>query len=127
MKCFQHQAEEASALCHVCGRALCMACVAEMPNMVVCQSRCESRAVTMNALIAQNVTYSDSVKSLMSQVKLLLSFMSAALFLITATTISLGRIGFIVAIFLSGAFIFLTHLQAKKINFSLSKNDRGIQ
>ena len=54
MRCFTHQDAEAIGVCHVCGRAVCRACVRAEVLSLTCSDACAARQRTMTALIDFN-------------------------------------------------------------------------
>ncbi len=44
MNCFNHQDKPAVGLCQSCGKGLCEACLAELPNGLACKGSCEKQA-----------------------------------------------------------------------------------
>ena len=54
MHCFTHQDAEAIGVCHVCGRAVCRACVHAEVLSLTCSDTCAARQRTMTALIDFN-------------------------------------------------------------------------
>jgi len=54
MKCFNHDALEAVAVCKNCGKALCRSCTAEVGRVIACANNCEQEVKALNDLIARN-------------------------------------------------------------------------
>ena len=50
MKCFNHHASEAVAICKNCHKALCEPCATDVGNGIACRNGCEQRVLAMNAL-----------------------------------------------------------------------------
>jgi hypothetical protein len=56
MKCFNHHADDAVAICKNCNKALCQVCVADVGNGVACVGQCEEEVRALNELIRRNRT-----------------------------------------------------------------------
>jgi hypothetical protein len=56
MKCFNHAAVDAVAVCKGCGRALCRECVVEVGRSCSCRNRCEADVATHNDLVERGRT-----------------------------------------------------------------------
>src|SRR5690348_13649686 len=54
MKCFTHRDSDAIAICRSCGRALCVACIAEVGRSCACKGRCESDVERFNEMLSRD-------------------------------------------------------------------------
>ena len=54
MKCFNHHADDAVAICKSCGKALCPQCAVALPNGIACKNSCEDRVNMLNQMIDNN-------------------------------------------------------------------------
>src|SRR4030095_10970083 len=55
MKCFNHAANDAVAICKSCGRGICRDCLIEVGTAMVCKERCESAVAGLNDLVSRNI------------------------------------------------------------------------
>jgi hypothetical protein len=58
MKCFNHDAADAVAICKNCSKALCRACAVDVGNGIACLNSCEREVIAVNELIQRNKTSS---------------------------------------------------------------------
>jgi hypothetical protein len=58
MKCFNHDASEAVAICKNCGKALCRTCAVDVGNGIACLNSCEQEVRSVNELVQRNKTSS---------------------------------------------------------------------
>jgi len=58
MKCFNHDAADAVAICKNCNKALCRACAVDVGNGIACLNSCEQEVRSVNELVQRNKTSS---------------------------------------------------------------------
>ena len=58
MKCYNHDAADAIAICKNCNKALCRACAVDVGNGIACRNSCEQEVIAVNELIQRNKTSS---------------------------------------------------------------------
>src|SRR6266481_5373907 len=58
MKCFNHDASDAVAICKNCNKALCHTCAVDVGNGVACVGDCEQEVRAINELVRRNQTAS---------------------------------------------------------------------
>ena len=58
MKCFNHDAADAVAICKNCNKALCRACAVDVGNGIACLNSCEQEVISVNEMIQRNKTSS---------------------------------------------------------------------
>lgn len=58
MRCFNHDAADAVAICKNCGKALCRACAVDVGNGIACPDGCEQEVRSLNELLQRNKTSS---------------------------------------------------------------------
>src|SRR6185503_8137471 len=56
MKCFNHPAIDAVALCKNCSKGLCHECLVELENGIACKASCVEEVTAINQLIDRNKT-----------------------------------------------------------------------
>lgn len=56
MKCFNHAAVDAVAICKNCNKAICHDCSTDVGNGVACNGQCEVEVRALNELIRRNKT-----------------------------------------------------------------------
>jgi len=56
MKCFNHEGDDAVAICKNCNKALCHACAVDVGNGLSCVGPCEQEVTALNELIRRNRT-----------------------------------------------------------------------
>lgn len=54
MKCFNHAAADAVAICKNCNKAICHTCAVDVGNGISCRGSCEDEVRAVNALIQRN-------------------------------------------------------------------------
>lgn len=54
MNCFHHPDRPAVGICKSCGRGLCPACAAAMPDGLACRGACEGRVRLLNRIVDSN-------------------------------------------------------------------------
>jgi hypothetical protein len=64
MKCFNHHAQDAVAICQHCGKALCNECLVETEEGIACHGRCERRVGEFNELLNRAENDARSYRSL---------------------------------------------------------------
>ncbi|HEX8185357.1 MAG TPA: hypothetical protein VF747_11410 [Blastocatellia bacterium] len=58
MKCYNHDAADAVAICKNCNKALCRVCAADVGNGIACRNSCEQEVISLNELVKRNKTVS---------------------------------------------------------------------
>jgi len=58
MKCFNHDAADAVAICKNCNKAICRGCAVDVGNGIACAGSCEQEVKALNELIRRNRTAS---------------------------------------------------------------------
>src|SRR4051812_41469041 len=58
MKCFNHDAADAVAICKNCNKALCRVCAVDVGNGIACLNSCEQEVLSINEMIQRNKTSS---------------------------------------------------------------------
>jgi hypothetical protein len=54
MKCFNHDAADAVAICKNCNKALCRACAVDVGNGIACLNSCEQEVKSINEQFERN-------------------------------------------------------------------------
>ena len=59
MKCFNHDAADAVAICKSCNKGICHACAVDVGNGIACLNSCEDEVRALNELIQRNKSASE--------------------------------------------------------------------
>ena len=62
MKCFNHPAKEAVAICKACGRAVCPECQIESENGIACRQSCAKTLSEKYALHAKQIDHFKNIR-----------------------------------------------------------------
>jgi hypothetical protein len=91
MKCFNHQSENAVALCKSCSRALCPDCIAEVGLSCSCRNRCEADVAILNDLVQRGRTVYQKNSSTLFWAGLFTSLMGSGFLLLGVVSIATGQ------------------------------------
>jgi hypothetical protein len=121
MKCFNHPAREAVAICRACGRAVCPECSLESVNSIACRQSCVTALSEKKELEAKQADHLKNIKRMNS----LGSFFSIAVGILFVYFSSLGFGAVYDFIFLLGAGFAVYGIMAQLINLLMIFKSRG--